>query len=269
MTNSNEQSNVGYQNSMIAAGGSGFSAGYAGFFFEGIKKRLQSNQSIPNPMKLGINVWARESFRGAGSFAVSCIPASMLQQMASHYFEKQNTSNTYLGKIGEAVFSGALGGIPSAAIGNVLLKQQMGGIGPKEALSELLPQGVSRVFRGTLPLMVKESIFGLCYLKVMDDAADYASKHFGESYVIPAQVTVGILGSLASHPFDTMATVMQQFNSNALDASKRLWQEGGIKSFYKGGAARIGLFSSTMVVINKTKAAILEQLDDDVATPQM
>ena len=269
MTNLKKESNTDCQNSMIAAGASGFSAGYVGFFFEGIKKRLQSNQSIPNPMKLGLNVWARESFRGAGSFAVSCIPASMLQQMASHYFEKQNTTNTYLGKISEAVVSGALGGIPSAVIGNVLLEQQLKKVGPKEAFSSLLPQGVSRAFRGVSPLMAKESIFGLCYLKAMDDAADYASKHFGSSYAIPAQVTVGILGSLASHPFDTMATVMQQFNSSAVDASKRLWQEGGIKSFYKGGAARIGLFSSTMIVINKTKAAVLEQLEGDAVTPQM
>ena len=87
-----------YVNSLIAAGTSGAAGAYASFFFEGTKKRLQSNQSLPNPIKLGGKIWFKESFRGSGSFAGSLVPTSIIQRMTSHYFEEKNLSNTFAGE---------------------------------------------------------------------------------------------------------------------------------------------------------------------------
>ncbi len=258
--------------SLIAAGVSGFFAGYAGFPFESIKKRLQSNQALPSAHNMGLRIWLRESFRGVGSYALTNIPASVAQQMTNHYFEEQTTiSHTLAGKTIQVVISGAVGGIPATIIGNTLLEQQLKQIKPTQALVNLVKEGgVMRPLRGVVMTMVRESMFGFCYLKAMDDAGQYATKHWGPSYALPAQVTVGITGSLLSHPFDTIATTMQRYNyASVSEAAQHLWRQNKSMAFFKGGLARVGLFTSTMWVINRTKQAVLEQFEsEDCSVPK-
>ena len=246
----------------IAGGASALAAGYSCFIFEGIKKRLQSNQPLPNLMKSGPKIWLKESFRGSTSFAWSSIPSTVIQQMTSNYCKEQNLSHTLSGKTIEAIFAGALGGFPATIIGNLLLEQQLKKTGPKEAFFNLLTQGNTRIFRGLTLVMTREAMFGFCYLKGMQDAGNYASTHYGASYVLPAQLCVGILGSLASHPADTIATTMQQYNySRISSATEHLWKENKAKAFFKGGAARIGLFSMAMLVIGDVQEKVLSTLE--------
>lgn len=255
--------------SLVAAGVSGFFAGYAGFPFESVKKRLQSNQPLPNA-NMGIRLWFKESFRGVGSYALTNIPASVVQQMTNHYFEEQTTiSHTLAGKTIQVVIAGGVGGVPATIIGNTLLEQQLKKIKPTEALSNLLKEGgYTRLLRGASMTMVREAMFGFCYLKAMDDASQYASSHWGPAYAIPAQVTVGVVGSLLSHPFDTIATTMQRYNYTGVrEAAEHLWRQNKSSAFFKGAMARVGLFTSTMWVINKTKQTVLEQFETDESSP--
>ena len=150
---------------------------------------------------------------------------------------------------------------------NIILTQQLKKIGPKEAFLSLVGQGYTRIYRGLPVIMGREAIFGACYLKGSDKASEYASEHFGAMYAFPARLTVGVLGSLASHPLDTIATTMQRHGyGKAREAVKHLWHEGGAKSFYKGGGARIGLFTTAMLVIPKTNQLVSDELNDMTAS---
>ncbi|MBP9726321.1 MAG: hypothetical protein KBD83_02490 [Gammaproteobacteria bacterium] len=248
--------------SLIASGISGGAAGYAGFYFEALKKRLQSDQRIPNKTSLTLNAWVKESFRGAGTYALCNIPATVVQQMVSNFLKKQYVADTAIKQAAMAIISGGLGGIPAAFLGNILLEQQLKSIGPAEALSNLSTQGISRLFRGVSLVMIREGMFGFCYLKGVSEVGNYASTHCGPMLVLPAQLAVGALGSLVSHPFDTVATIMQRYDyKNIKDAATYLWKENGVKAFYKGGAARIGLFTTTMITLNKVQQSVLDVLD--------
>ena len=260
----NSVKHTSHMHSLVAGGISGGAAGYAGFYFEGLKKRLQSDQRIPNRTSLSLNTWVKESFRGAGTYALCNIPATVVQKMASNFLNKQLVSNTAIGQAATAIISGGLGGIPAAFLGNILLEQQLKSIGPVEAFSNLMTHGISRLFRGVSLVMIREAMFGFCYLKGVNEAGNYASTHFGPMFSLPAQLAVGALGSLASHPFDTVATTMQRYDyKNIKDAGTYLWKENGVKAFYKGGAARIGLFTTTMLTLNKVQQSVLDVLDGD------
>ncbi len=249
-----------YWPSLVAAGVSGWVAGYAGFYFEGVKKRLQSDQSLPN--KINLRMWIKESFRGSGTYALCNIPPTVVQQMANHFFKEQNLSSTLAGQTIEVAISGGLGGIPAAFIGNILLEQQIKKIGPLDAFRSLFVHGTPRLFRGVSLLMVREAIFGLCYMKGVKEAGDYADTHFGSAFVLPAQIIVGAGGSLLSHPMDTAATVMQKYDYKKIkDATQHLWKENSIRAFYKGGAARVGLFTTTMLVLDQVRNTVLNELE--------
>lgn len=260
MSPNNEQKNQStenYGNSLIAAGASGLAGAYASFFFEGMKKRLQSNQALPQ-FNLSLFPWIKESFRGSSSFACSLVPTSIIQQMTHHYFSNQNSSN----EIAETIFSGALGGFASTMVENIVLQQQLKKCGPKEACSDLLSQGKTRLFRGLPLIMSREAFFGFSYLQGAKQAAHYATTNYGPEYALPAKLMVGALGSLVSHPFDTVATTMQHRGySKSKEAVKHLWRENGVKAFYKGGFARIGLFTTAMLTIDEVQSTVLNELN--------
>lgn len=257
-----EQSTENLVNSLVAAGTSGLAGAYASFFFEGVKKRLQSNQSLPQ-FQSNMLPWIRESFRGSGSFACSLVPTSMIQQMAHQYFSKQNSSNEVM----ETIFSGALGGFASTVVENIVLQQQLKKFGPKEAFSDLISQGKTRIFRGLPLIMTREAFFGFSYMQGAKEAANYATTHYGPAFALPAKLMVGALGSLVSHPFDTVATTMQHKGyRTAGEAIGHLWAENKVKAFYKGGFARIGLFTTAMLTIDTVQNSVLNHLNDQPAS---
>lgn len=255
--------NPSYTNTLIAGSTSGFIGSYTGFFFQATKKRLQSGQKLPSLLEMGPRKWVNETFRGSFNFAACLVPTAVIQQVADQYCKQSNISNAYWMQWIGTLFSGALGGIASTAVENILLQQQLKKITASEAIKELINESPRRIFRGVQLIMAREAVFGYCYLEGAKQAGNYAAAQFGENYRLPAQIAVGITGSLATHPFDTMATVMQQHNyTQTRQAAKHLLNEKNVvKSFYKGGIARIGLFTTTMVVIGNTQQAIMDRLE--------
>lgn len=260
-----EHNNPSYQNTLIAATTSGFVGAYAGFFFQATKKRLQSAQTLPRITELGPKKWCRETFRGSLSFSLCLVPTSVIQQMADEYCKRHNIADT---RWIATCFSGALGGIASTIVENVLLKQQLQNAKARDVIQTFFRESPARIFRGGQLIMAREAIFGYCYLSAAKQASDFATQKFGNSYALPAQVMVGIAGSLISHPFDTMATTMQQHGyTKVSDAARHLCStDKVIKAFYKGGLARIGLFTTTMIVIGETQRALLNRLETKPAS---
>lgn len=255
-----EQTHPSYQNTLIAATTSGFIGAYAGFFFQATKKRLQSGQQLPRISEIGPRKWVRETFRGSFSFSVCLVPTSVIQQMTDEYCKRQHITDA---RWMTTFFSGALGGIASTFVENVLLQQQMRNASARDAIQALLRESPTRIFRGGYLIMAREAVFGFCYLSAAKQASDYATCQFGSTYAFLAQMIVGVVGSLISHPLDTMATTMQQYRlTKASDAARHLFLEKkGIQAFYKGALARIGLFTTTMIVIGETQRSILNRLE--------
>jgi len=249
-------------NTIIAAFAGGVAGGYASFIFEGMKKRLQSNQTLPNPLNMTTYKWLRESFRGANAFTCSLVPTGIFQQVTKHVLEEKGIAHTPMGETIGNVAAGAVGGVASAGVENVILWQQLGKSGPYEAIQRLFSESPTAIFRGIFPVMAREAMFGVCYLKLAGEAGKYAKENFGNRYELPAQIVVGTIGSLASHPFDTTATTMQKYKFTFSQAVTHLWEEGGLGSFYKGCAARVFLFTTAMMVISQTSEKVLSRLTD-------
>lgn len=244
----------------VAAKGAvaGSVAAVTSFPFEGLKKRLQTGQ-------VERNLWAiakyftnpREVYRGVTAFIVSLTPTSAIQN-SSNVAIQRSMGETTEAKIASGVFGGAMGAIASTAVENTILRQQKLGVGFAGGLKAVAQEGPKGFYRGLSCLAVREAIFGLSYMQLASAAGKSAREQYGPNAVLPATVTVGVLGSLASHPFDTTATAMQEQGGNAkpLETAKRLFEEGGVKRFYRGGAARCGLFTIAMVAQQQTMAAL-------------
>ncbi|KTD35669.1 hypothetical protein Lmor_1116 [Legionella moravica] len=252
-----------YINTLIAASTSGLLGAGASFFFKGLKIRIQSGQALPSMSQLGAYYWAKETFRGTLSYAGCLVSTSIVQQMMARYLEKQNLSQTTLGKWSETLFSGALGGVTYNIAENIILEQQRKRMNALDATRSLLQQSPTRIIRGLPFVMAREAVFGFCYLKGVKQAGDYAREQWGSKYEMPAQILAGMGGALISHPFDTSSTTMQAYGYNKPSQAIRhlLSEASPFKALYRGGLARLGLFTSSALVMNSVRERVMEHLE--------
>ncbi len=255
--------NQHYANTLIAAGSSGFIGAFSTFIFASIKKRLQSGQALPSITKMGPRAWLAETFRGSINYSFCFTPPSVIQQMSDEYGKEKDGSGNESSQLLKTLFSGAIGGIASTVIENILLQQQLQKATASQATMALINQSSTRLFRGIKLIMIREAMFGYCYLKGVKQAGNYATQHFGENYVAPAQIIVGILGALASHPVDTTATIMQRYDYTTKQAARHLMEQPNpLKSFYRGGLTRVCLFTTAVFVISRTQQAVMTRLEN-------
>src|SRR3990167_9608879 len=153
-----------YQNTFIASSISGFCGAYSAFFFEATKKRLQSNQHLPSLSSMGLYRWSRETFRGSISFSLCMTPTMVVQQLLDTYFKNNFTQSSLVSNV-SALFSGALGGVVSTLVENILLFQQLTKKNGRDAFFILMNESRFRLFRGLWLIMFREAIFGFCYLR--------------------------------------------------------------------------------------------------------
>ena len=261
--NTSEQtvSNHQYINVLIAGGVSGFTGAFTTFFFAAGKKRRQSGQAFPSISELGPRKWVRETFRGSIGNSVLLTPTAVIQQLSDQYWKQQGSANPS-NQIAATLFSGAVGGVASTVVENMLLQQQIKKASASQALISLYEQSPTRIFRGMQMIMLREAIFGWCYLSGVVQAGNYAAEHYGARYRMPVQILVGMMGALVSHPFDTTATTMQQHGyTKTRHAVQHLLREpNAIKAFYKGGLMRMGLFTTGIIVVSNTRQAVMNQL---------
>jgi hypothetical protein len=138
---------VQYRNKFIESAVSGFCGAYLAFFFEATKKRLQSNQQIPTLSNMSMLRWVRETFRGSLSFSLCATPTMVVQQLTDAYCKNHFSSTSYA-NYASALFSGALGGVVSTGVENMLLTQQIKKINARAAFSTLINESYFRLFRG-------------------------------------------------------------------------------------------------------------------------
>lgn len=193
-----EGSGVGVGLAMGLCGGTAAAAvSYPG---ESLKKRVQSTQRISfSPL---------EVYRGVSAFWTSLLLTTTVQTMLSKYLDRSDLAG--------ALFSGSVGGVASTATENVIVRTQMLSSNPRHAIQSLLKEGgPRRIFLGLPCIAVREAVFFSSTIHVSDSV----SRHLGGNAFAGLLVT-GAVGTLISHPFDTIATtqqVMEKFLSGHTD----------------------------------------------------
>lgn len=250
-----------YRNALIAGSISGACGSYSAFIFEATKKRVQSNQALPK-MSGGVFPWCIDTFRGSLTFTAFSTPTMVVQQLLDAYCKNHFSPNTYENNLG-AFFSGALGGVVSTATENILLRQQMKKIKSRDAIRELTNPSNFYLLRGLQLIMMREAIFGFCYLRGVKQAGGYAQSHWGEQFVLSAQIATGIFCAIISHPFDTIATTMQRYDLKHVHEaiSHLLREKNSYMPFFKGLLPRSLLFTTAALVINKVQAETMRTLE--------
>lgn len=252
------------------------------FPFEGMKKRLQSNQTlsfkeIMTGIPKGVSVkWNAvslkqlpELYRGCTAFGVSLVPTSIIQRsMNKRLLEKFGEGTTT--KVYSGLFSGAMGAVASTAVENVILTQQKYTAGPRVAVNIIYKKGgITGIWTGFSMISVREAVFASSYLYAAEAAATYYSNVFGTDKTLPAKLGVGVVGALITHPADTIATTMQNSHKkiSALKAAKEIYrgknfESAGAKNFWKGGSWRCALFTGSMLTLEQAPTAIAHVSDE-------
>lgn len=237
-------SNHSFKRGLVIDAGAGALAGLFTTPFETIKKRVESGQQ----WWFGFNPnMAKQTYRGASAFIFSVSPVTAVQGIAARYIQNNYNHGGEL-QIGQMLVSGGIGGFVSAFTENVILRQQKLKSGPKKAIETLFKQSLFRPWLGLSALLFREVVFGTSYM-----SKDRIEKNFGFIGVL----LLGATGSLASHPFDRIATEKQNLDlkESLFKTAKRIYDDGGMRNLYKGGAWRIGLFTGCMVIIAEVKKA--------------
>ena len=158
--------------------------------------------------------------------------------------------------IASAVASGAFSAFSSTAVENIILQQQLTKTRPRVAINALLKQGYSRPFVGLAQIAIREAGFAFCWLWGASATYNFVlNETQNKTLAFASQIPVGVVGALGTHPFDTWATQLQRGSKVKEDSflgwktAKRLYNKEGVKGFYKGGAARVGLFTGCMLVM--------------------
>lgn len=127
--------------------------------------------------------------------------------------------------------------------------------------------GFFSLWRGMSAMAVREGIYTAGYLGLAPVLKNYFASMPGreESHLvntIGACAIAGVTASLITHPVDTAKTVVQadlpgKSFSSALQAMPKLYAEGGITAFYRGGAARCVRTVGAFIVVSSLREAMI------------
>jgi len=201
-------------------------------------------------------------------------PITALQMFLNGVFEKQvfgATDTTPLSgpqKVAAACMAGAASSIIYSPVDLTMIHQQKLVKGPAETLRWISgTHGFFTVWRGMAAMAFREAFYTGGYLGLAPVLTTKLSEMPGRQDAqlansLGGAVLAGVVSALITHPADTAKTVYQadidghRFTS-ALNAVPKLYAEGGIRAFYRGGLARtIRLCGAFFVVGSLREAAI-------------
>lgn len=241
--------------SAAIGGASGSAICYPG---ESLKKMIQSGQQVL--------FHPRNIYRGVSSFSASVTLATMtsmtfhhLLQQTSFYDPKSTTHQTVA-----AIGSGIIGAtVASTPVENIILRLQLEKIGPIPAIRSLLKQGITRPWVGLKPLWAREGIFVGIMLsggKLVNNKVYQKTKN--QLLANSAELALSVGGAFASHPWDCIATRMQQSDGalKMVPAIKQLYKESGISGFFRGANQRALLFVGCATLIPRIEKQVHQWL---------
>ena len=257
-----------FMKTLTSSAGGGFIGGYICFPFEGMKKRLQRGEILRSDFlnlsngKLLKALHPLELLRGSTSFGTSVTVASATSMTIHSVLRKlpfyDPSSEAW--NVATAVGSGMIGAIlGSTPVENTILVQQEQNIGPLKAVRHMLREGITRPWVGGRELMMREAGFAGVMLHAGPTVNKAVLDETGsERLALIGELAMGAVGALATHPADTLATYRQKLNGKVylLDGVRKLYDQDGLRAFYRGGISRVFLFVGCAVIIPRTAKTI-------------
>jgi len=240
---------------LLIGAASGGVAGFMGFPFEGIKKKRQTDGLKDPTAFIKLLFSPRELMRGSVAFSTSVGLASMVQISLYAAFGGNNKQGAEKARVEAALLAGACGALSSTFTEGVILTQQKLGVGPIDAIKDVLTdhgRGVSfrnipHLWTGFTGITCREIGWGGALLYGTDwvstKAEEMVAEKLGQDHPYLAltkpvvSVAFTMLIAVLTQPFDTVASRMQ-LNRHLMIQSgeagkiefwgtaKKLWMDG-------------------------------------------
>jgi hypothetical protein len=172
-------------------------------------------------------------------------------------------------KMGAACLAGACSSVIYSPVDLTMIHQQKLSLGPFQTLQWVFrSHGLKAVWRGTLATAAREGIYTSGYLGLAPVLTSRIQKMPGRE---EAHLTNALLGSciagtvsaLLTHPADTAKTVYQaDMNggkyTSAMSSASKLFAEGGIRAFYRGGLARTIRLCGAFFIVSSLREGLIQ-----------
>lgn len=106
---------------------------------------------------------------------------------------------------------------------------------------ELWSQGFKNVYRGFTPTMIRDGGYAAGYLAIAPLATRKMMEYVDNEHLatVSGGVLTGIGATVVTQPFDMIRGTMQLGSKgNVRETIRRLYKEGGVINFWRGGCAR-------------------------------
>jgi hypothetical protein len=193
-------------------------------------------------------------YRGVGVQAGTVAPITAIQMMVNGLFQGlalrgEKRALTDWEQIYTAAGAGATSALVYSPVDLTTIQQQKLSLNPVSTLSHVVKHhGVQGVFRGFMSCASREAVYTAGYLGaapvisaqlVKLDA--FKDRQFAAG--LCGACIAGTAAAMVTHPIDTAKTCMQSdmagtTYSSARAALPKLYADGGVRAFYRGGAAR-------------------------------
>ncbi len=204
-------------------------------------------------------------YRGLSVFVVNIVPTTIIQFMVEETLKKvmPSTPNLYQ-SVAASAFCGVVGAVNATFIENTIVRQQVMKAGPISTINDMFRNSIFRPWKSYPGIATRDGIFTLFMLNIIPNAVAIAKDNFGDWTAVPVRVAMSFAGAALSHPFDTVATLQQKSHEKApfIDTAKKLYQEHGVKGFYRGVMCRTLMFGTFAYVLPKVRDLAAEKIDE-------
>lgn len=223
------------------------------------KNMLQQGQKI--------SLDPRVLYRGFGVNISCMVPTTALQIAANSALEDIipgiDTSTMMLRAFG----AGALSALTSTPTELIVLQQQNAGTSTRVTIQNFIEQqGYGVLYRGVSPKALRDGVFCVGYLSLYPVLKNEIRATYIDSdpmAMLIAGMSAGVVTAVASHPFDTVATLMQadyarKQNVTMLQTASALYRQNGAKGFFKGVVPRGTRVAMAIPLMNEVQQRLTD-----------
>lgn len=184
----------------------------------------------------------RDWYRGSSAQLLNMVPTTMIQVGVADVFKKLIVDDSYIGDAARAMLGG-IASAPTAASTNVIvLRMQKEKRGIIDTARQLyFAAGAKGLMRGVCPTAAREAMWVLGYLSCYPRLSQNLSGVSGNLVLanLVSGVITGVGVAALTHPFDTIATCMQEdvegrYAKSTVRTAYRITNEIGWNGLYRG-----------------------------------
>lgn len=227
---------------------------------ETTKKMLQRNEQITKAS-------FPKLFYGIPVFIAHVAPATAIQLATDAALKKYlPTSDSFATNILRSFYCGVQGAIVATFVEATIVTQQVYKIKTFDAVKHMFNKSPLEPWR-TMPLISsRDGTYAMFLLTINPIIAKYGRENYGRKGEFVGVSLSSVVGAAVSHPFDTLATYIQDQRAKGNDLSivKGIHQKianEGVKSLFRGYLPRLGLFFTFSNAIPVLQNAVNEKLD--------